>query len=153
MTRKLNLKKLAAAAVGAFVLALTPAAFATTGSDSNGVFAVSSTLTCASCEGDSAAVAGDDVILVGTVSNLTNRYRKTAVSATLYGPAGGVIRSASRIVTLAPHEDAARSDAITVPERARAGTYTLVITADGVSAKSTIEVASAEADTTEVAAA
>jgi hypothetical protein len=144
MIRKLNLKTLVATTVGALVLAVTPAAFATTDSATNGVFAVSATLTCASCvDNKDFAVAGDVVILAATVSNLTDRYRNPTVSATLYGPAGGVIRSWSRSITLAPGEDVARSDAITVPDRAPAGTYTLVVTANSVIAKATIEVGSA----------
>jgi hypothetical protein len=131
MTRKLNLKTFFATAVGALVLAATPAALATTGSNSNDTFSATASLVCSSCADGANARAGDTIVASGSVANITRHQEKTILTVTLSGP-NGVIYSSSSPVSMGPGKTIAKAATYTVSSSDAPGEYALTVTIDGV---------------------
>jgi hypothetical protein len=140
MIRKLMTKTMMVTVLGA--LALAPAAFATAGADSNGYVAVAAALTCSSatCVDGDHATAGEEVTLMGMVSNLTQRTRTGTVTVTLTAPSGNIVRSRTFDVTLGAGKSAARSETVIVQSTYPTGDYTLTVSVAGVSASGVITV-------------
>jgi hypothetical protein len=131
MTRKLTPKALFAAVAGALVLAATPAALADTTTNSNATFTATASMDCSTCGDRGYALAGDTIMLSGSVGNITRRQEKTLLTVTLSGP-NGVLYTSSSPVSLGPGKTIAKAASYAVSDADAPGLYTLTVTIDGV---------------------
>ena len=138
MTHKLKL--LCVTVVGAGILALTPAALATTSSSSNDTFAATASLLCATCADGANAQAGDTITIGGSVSNLTRKQQKTTLAVTLTGPDGSVLYANSSSSSLGPGKTTSRDGKYVLSSADAPGTYTLTVQIDGVSTSAELTV-------------